>query len=283
MTIIDALRALTKGERERAREVAGAGVGELDRALAAYLGSDADGTVYDQPAAFTAFIDGGGNVGLYRAATRALARIYDDERPARLLDVGCGDGRALVPSLLKAGHPLRHVTVVEPSEALLSSAMRGLEGVKDLVVDARNTRVEEFLARDGSRFDVVQSTFALHALPHEQRDGVLSALATRLKTLAVVEFDVPDVDGDERLEFLADTYERGLAEYDDDRELVAQGFLMPVLTGQLLPGAKRSTWEQPATSWAAQVRRAGFTDVRLTPLFDYWSSPAFLLTASGAA
>ncbi|WP_309110451.1 class I SAM-dependent methyltransferase [Saccharothrix sp.] len=283
MTIIDALRALTRGERERAREVAAAGSGELDRALAAYLGSDADGTVYDQPAAFTAFIDGGGNVGLYKAVTRALARIYDEERPVRVLDVGCGDGRALVPSLVKAEHPPRHVTVVDPSEALLSGAVKALEGVKNLAVDARNTRVEEFLARDDSRFDVAQSTFALHAIPHEERDGVLAGLAPRVKSLAVVEFDVPDLDDEERLEFLAETYERGLAEYDEDRELVAQGFLMPVLTGQLLPGAKRSTWEQPATSWAAQVGRAGFGDVRLTPLFDYWSSPAFLLTASGTA
>ena len=50
----------------------------------------------------------------------------------------------------------------------------------------------------------------------------------------------------ESIEFLAETYERGLAEYDTDRDLVAQGFLMPVLTGQLMPGAVRSTWEQPA-------------------------------------
>ncbi|CAL9513354.1 hypothetical protein SUDANB95_03653 [Actinosynnema sp. ALI-1.44] len=282
MTIIDALRALTRGERERAREVAAAGRGELDRALAAYLASAADGTVYDQPAAFKAFIDGGGNVGLYKAVSRALGRVYDEERPVRLLDVGCGDGRALVPSLHAARELPRHVTLVEPSEALLSGAVRGLEGVKNVSVEARNVRVQDFLERERAEFDLVQSTFALHALPHEERDGVLKGLAPRVKALAVVEFDVPDLDDEERMAFLAETYERGLAEYGDDRELVAQEFLMPVLTGQLLPGAKRSTWEQPATSWAAQVGRAGFTDVRLTPLFDYWSSPAFLLTASGA-
>ncbi|MEU6149142.1 class I SAM-dependent methyltransferase [Actinosynnema sp. NPDC047251] len=277
MTIISALGALTAGERDRAREFAARVGSPLGTALAEYLGSDADGTVYDRPAAFQAFIDGGGNVGLYEAVSGALTALYDRVRPGALLDVGCGDGRALVPAL--AGHRPR-VTVVEPSTALLRTAVERLPD--GLVVDARNTGVEEFVTGPG-RHDVAQSTFALHALPHDVRDAVLAALAPHVGTLAVVEFDVPDLSPQRRLEFLAETYERGLAKYDDDRDLVAQGFLMPVLTGQLLPGAVRSTWEQPAAAWVAQVTRAGFADVEITPLFDYWSSPAFLLTATGSA
>ncbi|NUT94514.1 MAG: methyltransferase domain-containing protein [Saccharothrix sp.] len=280
VTIIDALRALTEGERERAAGLAAGADGEVARALTRYLEGGADGSVYDQPAAFTAFIDGGGNVGLYQAVARELAGWYDDEPADDLLDVGCGDGRALVPSLERARHRPRKVTLLEPSAALLAGAVERLRGVEGIVVDARNVRVQEFL-EGPEEVDLVQSTFALHALPHEERDQVLAALAPRVRKLALVEFDVPELDGDERLAFLAETYERGLAEYGDDRELVAQGFLMPVLTGQLLPGAKRSTWEQPATAWAAQLRRTGFTEIRLEPLFDYWSSPAFLLTASG--
>jgi hypothetical protein len=42
--------------------------------------------------------------------------------------------------------------------------------------------------------------------------------------------------------------------------------------------ARRSTWEQPAAAWVDQVRACGYRDVEVTPLFDYWSSPAFLLT-----
>ena len=52
-----------------------------------------------------------------------------------------------------------------------------------------------------------------------------------------------------------------------------------VLTGQLAPGARRSTWEQPATAWAAQLESCGYREVEVEPLYDYWSSPAFLLTA----
>ena len=43
----------------------------------------------------------------------------------------------------------------------------------------------------------------------------------------------------------------------------------------------RSTWEQSADDWAVQVTAAGFYDVSVQPLADYWWSPAFVLTAAG--
>ncbi|MCP2163411.1 class I SAM-dependent methyltransferase [Goodfellowiella coeruleoviolacea] len=281
----EALDALAAGDVDRARAIVRTGGSLLAEALSQYLATDAASAVYDQPAAFEAFINGGGNIGLYRAVSAALAGIYDRTRPASLLDIGCGDGRALLPSLA-AGHRPSALTLVEPAAPLLAAAVRGLaeRGLdRGLDLDARNTRVEPFAAALDTAFDLAQSTFALHTLPHEVRDTVLAALAPRVGALAVVEFDVPDLPhaGPEHRAFLARTYERGLAEYDTDRDLVAQGFLMPVLTGQLVPGATRVTWEQPAARWAEQVERAGFTDVRTTPLCDYWSSPAFLLTATG--
>ena len=95
----------------------------------------------------------------------------------------------------------------------------------------------------------------------------------------MVEFDVPDYDpaGEEHLHFLAETYERGLAEYD--RDLVAGGFLMPVLVGQLPPGADRVTYEQPARAWADQLARCGCTAIEHRELYPYWSSPAFVRSA----
>ena len=35
----------------------------------------------------------------------------------------------------------------------------------------------------------------------------------------------------------------------------------------------------PAAVWAEQLRTAGFTEVDVTPLADYWWSPAVLITA----
>ncbi|MBB5801707.1 SAM-dependent methyltransferase [Saccharothrix ecbatanensis] len=277
--IDEALKALTAGDIDRAREAAGRGGTPLLAALAAHLDAGTDGSVYDQPAAFEAFINGGGNVGLYRAVTSALADVYARVRPSRVLDIGCGDGRAL----RALGSTEVAVTLVEPSAALLEVAVRSLDGIE---VDAHHGRIEPFAAElpADAVFDVAQATFALHTLPHEVRDGVLADLVGHVGVLAVVEFDVPDLahGSPEHRRFLAEAYERGLTEYDADRTLVAQGFLMPVLTGQLVPGATRATWEQPASRWASQVERAGFTDVEITPLDDYWWSPGFLLTASGS-
>ncbi|ONI80282.1 hypothetical protein ALI22I_43760 [Saccharothrix sp. ALI-22-I] len=280
--IDEALKALADGDLDRAREAVRGGGTPLTAALAEHLEDVRSGSVYDQPAAFEAFINGGGNVGLYRAVTEALGQVYDRARPSSLLDIGCGDGRALLPALASGNAPAA-VTLVEPSAALLDTAVRALDGFE---IDARHTGVEPFAAAlpEDAVFDVTQSTFALHTLPHEVRDGVLADLVGHVGVLAVVEFDVPDLPhaSPEHRRFLAEAYERGLTEYDTDRALVAQGFLMPVLTGQLVPGATRATWEQPASRWAEQVTRAGFTDVEVTRLHDYWWSPAFLLTASGS-
>ena len=269
------MRALTSGDVEQARaELAtGTTLPLLNDALSTYLDGDGDGRVYDQPTAFTEFIRGGGNVGLYGAVSRALAERYLGVRS--FVDIGCGDGRAVLPAL--AATPVPAVTLVEPSQALLDAALAAAPAG----VTAFNGDAAAFVAGLDRRFDLAESTFALHTLPHEDRSDVLSALRGHVGHLALAEFDVPDhpAGTDEHLEFLAGTYEQGLAEYDSSRDLVAQGFLMPVLTGQLAPGARRSTWEQPATAWAEQVRACGYRNVSLEPLFDYWSSPAFLLTA----
>lgn len=272
MAEVAALRALTTGDVAGAVAALSAEVTRplLNAALRAHLAADGDGRVYDQPAAFTAFIRGGGNVGLYEAVSAALAGLYKRHDVATLVDIGCGDGRAVVPAV--AGLDLS-VTLVEPSAALLSSVR--LDGA--VLV---NTDAASFVAGLDGRFDLAESTFALHTLPYDERSAVLTGLRSHVSRLVVAEFDVPG-EPLEHLGFLADTYERGLAEYESDRELVAQGFLMPVLVGQLAPGARRSTFEQPADAWARQVRECGYRDVVVEPLFDYWSSPAFLLTARG--
>jgi hypothetical protein len=57
---------------------------------------------------------------------------------------------------------------------------------------------------------------------------------------------------------------------------------MPVLLGQLSPDAERTNWEHTVEEWRSQVEAAGFTDVNTRKLADYWSAPAFVLTATGA-
>ena len=276
MTDADALTALTEGDRRRARELAAAGDSLLALALTAYLDDEAGGSVYDQPAAFAAFISGGGNVGLYAAVAAALADQYRELTPLRLADIGCGDGRVIGNALAASGHLPDSITLVEPSAALLAEAVRAVTPTR-----AYAGTVQSFLSEVDTEFDLVESTFAMHTIPHVERGQVLALLRQHTKRLVIVDFDVPAVEhgGPEHLRFLADTYERGLSEYTENRDLVAGGFLMPVLVGQLTPGAQRVTWEQPAAAWRAQVEKAGYTSVSVATLHDYWSSPAFLLIA----
>lgn len=275
-----ALRALLDGEPGKARAELGTAARRplLDAALGGYLDGAGDGRVYDRPAAFRAFIRGGGNVRLYDAVSAALVQRYRRFDVRSLVDIGCGDGRALVPALAASGRTPA-VTLVEPSPLLAEArnALRDYGGT----VTACATDATSFTTGPIGDFDLAQSTFALHALPPAEREAMLTALHGHVRHLVLAEFDWPahPPGSTEHLTFLADSYEQGLAEYDADRDLVAQGFLMPVLTGQLTPGATRSTWEQPAAAWADQLARCGYRDIVVEPLCGYWSSPAFVLTA----
>lgn len=181
------MRALTSGDIERARAQLANGATRplLNTALRTYLDGDRDGRVYDQPAAFTAFIRGGGNVGLYDAVTGALAARYRQWGVTSLVDIGSGDGRAVLPAL--AATPVAAVTLVEPSTALLDAALAAApDGVTGFAGDAA-----AFVAAFDGRADLTQSTFALHTLPHGDRSSMLSALRPHVTHLALAEFDVP--------------------------------------------------------------------------------------------
>ncbi|SFW53631.1 class I SAM-dependent methyltransferase [Amycolatopsis australiensis] len=273
--LADALAAYRSGDRDQAAELARRAGSPLAGELRIFLAGESSAPVYDQPEAFTAFIRGGGNVGLYRALSAALAARYDDAKPESLLDLGCGDGLAVVPALEQATHVPQRIDLVEPSGALL-------DAVRERVPDAQcwQATAQEFLARDDLGWDFTQSTFALQSIPPDQRADVLRALQPRTGTLVLAEFDVPEyVEGSAaHLRSLVERYERGVAEYGADASLVAQGFLLPVLLG-IVSGQERTNWEHPAGVWAGQLKTAGFTQVDVEPLADYWWSPAVLVTA----
>jgi SAM-dependent methyltransferase len=284
--LVAALRAARDGDPASAiaaaRAAATADPGaRLPPLLAEHLTRRADVDVYDAPAAFQAFIAGGGNVGLYRETSATLARAHAAVGARHVVDVGCGDGRALLPALVP-GSPVEAVTLVEPSRALLDDAVAAL-GALPVEVDARHATAEAFVAglRDDDHWDVVESTFALHSLEPTARTEVLRALRRHATAVVVVEFDVdlPPDGTDAHLAALAARYEEGVGEYDDGG-LVAHGFLLPVLLGQLDPDRPRATWEQPATAWADQLRTAGWAGVAVEPLAPYWWAPAFAVTAT---
>lgn len=277
-----ALAAITRGAWDEAAEHA-ARARALDPAdllapaLAAHLARGGD-DVYTDPEAFERFIDGGGNVGLYERAGRALAGVHAERRPTTVLDIGCGEGR-LTAASLRTG--LRRLDLVEPSAELLARARRRLDGCDVEVVGHPIGAEALATAVPDRRWDVAQSTFALHAVPPPARAAALADLAGRVGALLVLEFDCPALTdrSEAHLRHLVDRYEHGLAEYADD-PLVAAGFLLPVLVGQIAPDAERHTWEQPIAAWGEDLRAAGFATVRHRRVSDYWWAPAHLIEAT---
>jgi SAM-dependent methyltransferase len=281
-SIVDALLAVGRADHSGATAIAAqaarAAPGALlPAALATFLGSGPRADTYAEPDGFERFIDGGGNRALYRETIAALRGVVAATRPTSLLDLGCGDGRVTVGVVAAA---MKSVTLVEPSAALLRIAMRALRGYP---VWPNQTTAEAFLASRpaGDQWDLVQATFAMHALPPQGRTGVLRELAHRAGHLALVEFDLPEfADRSEaHARYAANAYERGLAEYPGE-EAVAQRFLMPVLVGQFDPGQPRLTFEQPAARWVEDLHVAGFSHVTVKPVADYWWAPAVLIEAS---
>ncbi|MET3804903.1 hypothetical protein ABIB25_001899 [Nakamurella sp. UYEF19] len=287
------LVAASKGDHDEAGELAdrASDAGSLlGIALSTYLRTSHHQDVYDQPTAFEAFIAGGGNVDLYQRTSATLATGYPGI--GSLLDIGCGNGLALVPALQQSvaapgGTAPSMIDLVEPGADLLQHALAAIAGTGlPVTTTAWQVGLTDFLrsAPPGQRWQLAQSTFALQSIEPQERLAALTVLSTRVDRLLIVDFDVADEKPRSRAHIsgLATRYERGLAEYDDDvRVLVAQGFLMPVLLGQLDPDGVRTNWEHTADQWREQAQEAGFRDVQVLPLADYWSAPAFVLGASG--
>lgn len=245
--------------------------------------ADGKQRVYVDPRAFSAFIRAGGNLHLYRATSAALRAIYDECSPASVLDIGVGDGSALLPAL---GHPIAAVTLVEPSPMLTTT----LDEVRRRGVSCEPFQgtVQEFMsrARPDRRWDVAQATFSLQSVPPVERGPVLRWLRSVADRVLIAEFDVPRFPSRiarEHFEYVRERYERGLAEYEGDGGLVAQGFLVPVMCGYFDPSVARTNYEQPAADWIAELRAAGFQAVDCRALDAYWWATAVLIDARATA
>lgn len=289
MSVSEALLAIARSDSGLALECSDAAANAnpealLPVALSRYLrglnslvggGSD----VYGDPAALTRFIDGGSNRAMYDNLHAALLQKYSDVGASSLLDIGCGEGRV---ALAAAGPTVSNVDLVEPSTELLGVAFESFVGSGKMVRGYHDT-ASSFLDRidAADRWDVVQSTFALHTMERADRLQVLSGLAGRTDRLIIAEFDVPDFidrSGD-HANYVAERYEIGLREYIDD-EGVIQSFLMPVMLAQFDPQALRHTFEQSALSWSSDLYDAGFSQIDVTPLFSYWWADAVLIEAT---
>jgi len=231
---------------------------------------------YDVPRAFEVFIRAGGNPALYGAVSSALARLYEQLGVRCLLDIGVGDGMALLPALGQTRGAPATVDVVEPSAGLLAGLRPRLPAGK-----AWQLTLQAFLTQLGAerRWDLAQSTFALQSIPPGERLPALKRLRRHVTRLAIVEFDVPAfANADQRFASLAERYERAAREYGDEAGLVAGGFLAPMLLGQLR-ATTPSNWEQPIAAWHDELVSAGYRVASTTHVHDYSWAPAWLIVA----
>jgi len=273
----DPTRAAQLAEQAAARQPANL----VYAAGAAYLARAADAgkqSVYLSPEAFSAFIRGGGNVPLYEATSATLRQAYAEDGASSLLDIGVGDGLALLPALTPA---ITRLDLVEPSGALLdaTSARLNERGVPHR---AFHGRLQEFAATPRESWDIIQATYSLQSLVPDDREPMLAWLRDHGRRVLIAEFDAPgfaDMYSPNRVEYVVERFQQGLAEYASDGGLVAQGFLMPVLFGFFDQTAARTNYEQPVRDWVDQLRSAGFADVTTMQLFPYWWAPAYLISA----
>lgn len=241
--------------------------------------------VYVSPEGFEKFIRGGGNLPLYSHTSTLLNEMYKKCAIQSVLDIGVGDGNALLPAL---SEKIATLDLVEPSVAMLNKLTQ--------VLDKRHQPYKAYpmawhLFRDqlGSAatrvWDVIQMTFSAHTFPPDERLILLEWCAKRCRQFLIVEFDVPlfsEMLTLEVISYYVSRYEQGLAEYKDEAQ-VMQEFLMPVFFGNFAHNSERVTFEQTAVHWQNDLEKAGFTAVQKFPIYDYWWAQAFLLIATGQA
>ena len=277
-----AIRAHSLGDRGTAHDCATRATqyepgSEFARLLIRHTATDTT-DVYDSPEAFRAFIRGGGNIGLYEQTSAALRQAHQRHRPQCVLDIGVGDGLALLPALGPDGPA---VDVVEPSADLLDRTRAALT---ERGIDHRawHSSFQDFAAaHDDQHWDLVQSTYALQSLPPDDRTRALEWIARHSTAFVLIEFDVPEVLSPWEPDWFTGCVrriERGLREYTDDRDLVGLGFILPVVLATFGPGP-RTNYELAIADWQTQLRAAGFPAVSGRKLHDYWWRPAHIVEA----
>ena len=234
--------------------------------------------VYVDGDAFAAFIRGGGNVGLYAAVSDALSAIYREYSALALLDIGVGDGLALLPALTQT---ITRLDLLEPSAAMLSRTTATLDA-RGVRYSAANDTIQAFMQQPAGTWDIIQATWSLQSVPPMDRPALFDWLRAHGQRVLIAEFDVPAL-GDsfepERVAYITARYENGLAEYDGDGGVVAQGFLMPVLLGYFDRTDARTNWEGPIQDWTDALHAAGFTHITRHKLFAYFWADAYLIDA----
>jgi len=249
---------------------------EMAKAIAK-VRQDGKHSVYSSTDGFERFIRGGGNLPLYEAVSRVLHQCYSQYTSLRLLDVGSGDGRALLPAWHSA---IRELTVVEPSIPLLA-VLESTLNERHVTYQAFRGRLQEFVLEHDGKWDLAQATFSFQSIPPQERMELFRWLRSHTDRFLLVEFNVEPAPyglDPQRVWANLERFERGIAEYPND-EVVIQGFLLPVMMGFFDQSSARTNYEQPIQMWIKQLRAAGFQQIENVTLYPYWWADAHFIDA----
>ena len=242
-----------------------------------------NGNVYASAEGFEKFIRGGGNLPLYANTSALMNDVYKKSGSQNLLDIGVGDGHALLPAL---SEQISELDLVEPSTVMLEKLTHELDKLK-ISFQAYPMQWQQFRDQLGSNsrrvWDIIQMTFSAHTFLPDERSALLDWCVKRCQHFIIAEFDVPlfsDMLTPDVIGYYVSKYERGLTEYRNE-EPVMQGFLMPVFFGNFAHSSERVTFEQTAVHWQTDLEEAGFSIIQKYPIYDYWWAPAFMLKAKG--
>ncbi len=253
---------------------------ELNKFLAWQKPSNRD-AIYATPNGFNRFIRGGGNIELYENLSKLLREVYSQSEELKLLDIGAGDGHALLPSLTAN---VEMVDIVEPSAKMLADLCAALDE-RRIQYRSFNGTLQEFIEnKQGQRWDIIQATYSLHSISTEERMAMLDWICRHGETFIFAEFDVPEFQFScepDSFHYFMERFEKGLSEYEEgeEREIVAQEFLMPVLLGNLHKDHNRVTFEQTMESWKSDLKAIGFQNVELSLISHYWWADSYLVKA----
>jgi ubiquinone/menaquinone biosynthesis C-methylase UbiE len=275
-----------------------------------FLSQRKDSTeLYVDPSGFEAFTRGGSNVALYEAVHEALGKLYASRgSDLSLLDVGCGEGAALVPALKRAQEaaraegreefPLKKIALLEPSSMLAACERKLREAAEALgisvEVESISSNIEQ-VCSSLEHFSFVESSFALQNVNKHDRARVLSELAKKCDVFVLIEFDCSAIDLSEAARFEDRTIDGFLEKYiggvnefnaqlsesyglsENQMSAAIEGFLVPILFHNFTGHSKLN--EQSAAQWLDELRTT-FSDVRVQTINEYWWAPCVMFTCT---
>ncbi|KAK3237092.1 hypothetical protein CYMTET_52801 [Cymbomonas tetramitiformis] len=155
------------------------------QALGSVTAPQAPKKVYaEEPSAFAIFARTGGNVPLYDQVGQALSSHWKVFGAETLLDIGVGDGRALVTAASIGAHALKTVMLVEPAKTLLEDCTRMLHNIGVYPDKTFCGTVQSFMQEDSECFyDVIQATFSLQSLPMSEVRHSFNGIARAFRVL----------------------------------------------------------------------------------------------------